>query len=71
MTEIWQVMTWGYKGQPDMGVDLANVYTKLANKLEIQVVPAGVVFARAKADLSKIELFVPDVLGVDSENQLT
>ena len=64
-------MTWGYKGQPDMGVDLANVYTKLANKLEVLVVPVGVAFARAEAQLSNIELFVPDVLGVDSENQLS
>ena len=40
-------MTWGYKGQPDMGADLANVYTKLANKLEVLVVPVGVAFASA------------------------
>ena len=64
-------MTWGYKGQPDMGVDLANVYTKLANKLDVLVVPVGVAFARAEAELSNIELFVPDVLGIDSESQLT
>lgn len=64
-------MTWGYKGQPDMGADLANVYTKLANKLEVLVVPVGVAFASAETVLSNIELFMPDVLGVDSENQLT
>jgi hypothetical protein len=64
-------MTWGYKDQPDMGVDLANVYTKLANKLDVLVVPVGVAFARAEAQLSNIELFVPDVLGIDSENQLS
>jgi hypothetical protein len=64
-------MTWGYKGQPNMGLDLSNVYTKLANKLEVLVVPVGVAFASAEAELGNIELFVPDVLGVDSENQLT
>jgi len=64
-------MTWGYKDQPDMGADLANVYTKLANKLEVLVVPVGVAFASAETEFSNIELFVPDVLGVNSENQLT
>lgn len=64
-------MTWGYKGQPTMGIDLANVYTKLANKLDVLVVPVGLAFARAEAVLSNIELFVPDVMGVDSENKLT
>ena len=64
-------MTWGYKDQPKMGADLTNVYTKLANKLEVLVVPVGVAFASAEAELSNIELFVPDVLGVDSESQLT
>jgi len=64
-------MTWGYKGEPEMGIELSNVYTKLANKLEVLVVPVGVAFASAEAELSNIELFVPDVLGVDSENQLT
>jgi hypothetical protein len=64
-------MTWGYKNQPTMGMDLANIYTKLANKLEVLVVPVGVAFASAETELSNIELFVPDVLGADSENQLT
>jgi hypothetical protein len=64
-------MTWGYKGQPSMGIDLANVYTKLANKLEILVVPVGFAFAKAEAQLSNIELFVPDVLGANSDGQMT
>ena len=64
-------MTWGYKGQPVMGLELANVYTTLANKLNVLVVPVGLAFARAEIELSDIELFVPDVLGVDSNNQLT
>lgn len=64
-------MTWGYKGQPTMGLDLANVYTKLANQLDVLVVPVGLAFARAVVELSELELFVPDVLGIDSKNQLT
>lgn len=64
-------MTWGYKNQPSMGIDLANVYTKLANKLDVLVVPVGLAFAMAEMELSDIELFVPDVLGVAPDGQLT
>lgn len=64
-------MTWGYKGQSTMGIDIANAYTQLANKLDILVVPVGLAFARAEAELAQIELFVPDVLGLDSSQQLT
>jgi hypothetical protein len=64
-------MTWGYKNQLNMGKDLANVYTKLANKLDVLVVPVGLAFAIAEMQLSDLELFVPDVLGIDSEGQLT
>ena len=35
------------------------------------MVPVGVAFASAETEFSNIELFVPDVLGVNSENQLT
>lgn len=64
-------MTWGYKNQPSMGIDLANIYTKLANKLDVLVVPVGLAFAMAEVELTNIELFVPDVLGVDSGGKLT
>jgi hypothetical protein len=64
-------MTWGYKGHPKMGEDIANAYTRLANKLDVLVVPVGLAFARAETELSHIELFVPDVLGVDASQQLT
>jgi hypothetical protein len=64
-------MTWGYKNQPTMGIELANIYTKLANKLNVLVVPVGLAFAMAEKELSNIELFVADVLGVNSEGQLT
>ena len=64
-------MTWGYKGQAKMSVELADIYTKLANQLDVLVVPVGLAFAIAEAELSNIELFVPDVLGVDSSQKLT
>jgi hypothetical protein len=54
-----------------MGIDLANIYTKLANKLDVLVVPVGLAFAMAEVELTNIELFVPDVLGVDSGGKLT
>lgn len=61
------LMTWGYKGQPDMGIELANAYTSLANELTILVVPAGIAFWAAEQQLPEIELFVPDVLGVKNK----
>jgi hypothetical protein len=64
-------MTWGYKGQAKMSFELADIYTKLANQLDVLVVPVGLAFAIAEAELSNIELFVPDVLGVDSSQKLT
>jgi hypothetical protein len=64
-------MTWGYKEQPKMGIELADIYTKLANQLDVLVVPVGLAFAMAERELSNIELFVPDVLSVDSSQKLT
>jgi hypothetical protein len=56
------LMTWGYKGQSDMSIQLANAYTSLANELDILVVPVGVAFWVAEQKLPNIDLFVPDVL---------
>ena len=64
-------MTWGYKSKPNMGADLANIYTKLANDLDVLVVPVGLAFAEVERNLKHIELFVPDVLGVNKQAQLT
>lgn len=61
------LMTWGYKGQSDMGIDLANAYTALANEMDVLVVPAGLAFWVAEQKLPHIELFVPDVLGVKNK----
>jgi hypothetical protein len=61
------LMTWGYKGQADMGIELANTYTSLANELDVLVVPAGLAFWVAEQQLPEIELFVPDVLGVKNK----
>lgn len=57
------LMTWGYKGQYKMGIELANAYTSLANEMNVLVIPAGLAFWVAEQKLPNIELFVPDVLG--------
>ena len=64
-------MTWGYKGQPKMSKEIADAYTKLANELEVLVVPVGLAFAQAEVFLPQIELFVPDVLGINKSQQIT
>ncbi|MFT6087389.1 MAG: hypothetical protein ACI9DS_003138 [Glaciecola sp.] len=61
------LMTWGYKGQPDMGIELANAYTSLANELDVLAVPVGLAFWAGEQQLPEIELFVPDVLGVKNK----
>lgn len=61
------LMTWGYKGQPDMGIELANAYTSIANELDVLVLPVGLAFAAAERELPNIDLFVPDVLGVKKD----
>lgn len=61
------LMTWGYKGKSDMGIELANAYTSLANELNILVVPVGVAFWAAEQRFPKIDLFVSDVLGVKNK----
>lgn len=64
-------MTWAYKSKPNMGAELANVYTQLANDLDVLVVPVGLAFAEVEKNLKHIELFVPDVLGVNKQAQLS
>lgn len=61
------LMTWGYKGQYEMGIELANAYTSIANEMDVLVVPAGLAFWVAEQKLPNIELFVPDVLGVKNK----
>lgn len=64
-------MTWGYENQPEMAEELASAYTELGNKLDILVVPVGLAFSRIQERHPKIRLYVPDVLGVDENSQLT
>lgn len=64
-------MTWGYKGDAMMSNEVAQAYLKMGKKHDVHVVPVGVAFAEAEKSLPEIELFVPDVLGVErTENGL-
>ncbi|MDT0596620.1 hypothetical protein [Glaciecola petra] len=59
-------MTWGYKGQHDMAKALSDEYIKIAKKHKVKVVPVGLAFLEAEKSLPKIDLFVKDVLSVDT-----
>lgn len=59
-------MTWAYKDKPQMTAALAQGYIKMANQLDALVVPVGLAFAQAQTELPSIELYVPDVLGVET-----
>jgi hypothetical protein len=60
-------MTWEYKGDPQMGKQLASAYQDVAEKHNVLVVPVGLAFAKANIQYPSIELYVPDVLGVSKD----
>lgn len=62
------MMTWGYQGEANMAIDLANAYTSIANDLDVLVVPVGIAFWAAEQQLPQVNLFVPDVLGVENDS---
>lgn len=59
-------MTWGYKGDAKMARDIADAYIKQGQKHNATVVPVGLAFSAAEKLFPEINLFVPDVLGVES-----
>ncbi|MFC3093278.1 hypothetical protein DRW07_03530 [Alteromonas sediminis] len=60
-------MTWGYKGNGQMATDIANAYLAQGKKLEVPVVPVGLAFAAAAKQFPHVDLYVPDVLGVEQQ----
>ncbi|WP_371195304.1 DUF4886 domain-containing protein [Glaciecola sp. SC05] len=58
-------MTWGYKDDPKMSQALAEAYIEQAEKHNVHLVPVGLAFAQAAKALPNVELFVPDVLGIE------
>lgn len=62
-------MTWQYKNDHEMTLKLARAYEQIGNKNKIQVVPVGLAFAKSVQMHPDIELYVPDVLGVEKNEK--
>lgn len=62
-------MTWGYKGDIAMSLDLAKAYFDLGKQHKVKVVPVGLAFAQVEQKYPSISLFVPDVLSVKPNDQ--
>ena len=54
------MMTWAYKGHPEMTRQLADATTTVANANNAMVVPVGLAFAKALAERPDIELIISD-----------
>lgn len=54
------MMTWAYKGRPEMTRQLADAITKEANKNRMPVAPCGLAFARALREMPQLELIRTD-----------
>lgn len=59
------LMTWAYKDQPEMAMQLSDAYTETGNDNDALVIPVGRAFARASVRAPEIELYSPDILGFD------
>jgi hypothetical protein len=64
-------MTWAYENAPEMTLPLSEAYTKVGNRLNIQVVPVGLAFAHVRKMAPDISLYTADVLGVNKEGKVT
>lgn len=64
-------MTWGYRGSTKMSKEVAEAFTLLGEKLEVEVIPVGLAFAHVEKNHPAIDLFVPDILGVDKNGQIS
>lgn len=53
-------MTWAYADRPDLTDKLADAYTRAGNDNSALVIPAGLAFARARAQRPDLSLNVPD-----------
>jgi hypothetical protein len=53
-------MSWAYKDKPEMTAQLAEAYTREANRNDALVIPAGLAFARSVAKRPALELYQPD-----------
>lgn len=69
--EPFLFMTWAYKNTEGMYEKLAQSYEQAGAKLKVSVVPVGLAFERARTLLPDIDLYVPDILGVDNASHHT
>lgn len=53
-------MSWAYKDKPEMTAQLAEAYTREANRNDALVIPAGLAFAKSVAKRPALELYQPD-----------
>jgi hypothetical protein len=53
-------MTWAYADRPDLTEKLADAYTRAGNDNTALVIPAGLAFARARAQRPEVALHVAD-----------
>jgi len=53
-------MTWAYADRPDLTEKLADAYTRAGNDNSALVIPAGLAFARARAQRPELALHVAD-----------
>jgi len=56
-------MTWGYAGDKQMAVDIADAYIDQGKQLGLRVAPVGLAFQAAARTLPDINLYEPDVAG--------
>ncbi|MFT6267893.1 MAG: hypothetical protein ACJAVV_000698 [Alphaproteobacteria bacterium] len=63
-------MTWEYEGDAEMGEKLALAYIDAAKKHQVPLVPVGLAFANAQQQHPYISLYVADVLGAKSIDNL-
>ena len=54
-------MSWAYADVPEMTGQLADAYTQAANDNDAFVIPAGLAFARSKAQRPDLNLYVADL----------
>lgn len=54
------MMTWAYKGKPEMTQTLADVIIEVANENNASVIPVGLAFAKSLRDCPSIELIRSD-----------
>jgi len=53
-------MTWAYADRPEMTTQLAKAFRRLGKKLDVPVIPVGLAFAQARAQISGVVLYDPD-----------